>query len=584
MCAATGALCDAGLYCTASGCGDCAPNCTGKCAGADDDCGSPCPTNDCQDGCCDDDAACVPHASQSASLCGTSGDRCTDCAALGYSCDGALHTCLSTRANAALFVGQSVPLTMTPGQVVDVTVTMRNIGTATWTAGAGYRLGAQNPQDNTRWGVSRVDLDGTDSIAPGSAKTFSFQVTAPAAAGIASFQWRMLQETVEWFGDFSDYAPVSVGTASITVCEAVRALAGTQTDARPGIQTCIDSTPSGGILELPAGVYRVDGQLQIASAPITLRTEGTDPSLPKCALQNHTCAELSASTAFADTGGVLLVTASSTVVDHIVINGNKTTRAATSSGQQCAAYNNIYGHNMRVTGDDVALLNSVSKNSLCGTGCEVAGVRSGFVAWRSTIADNGVHNQEGMWADGVTIHDASFSTVAATEFVDNTDVDLIFGGCQNCIIHNNTIHHTDAVAGGSFAALMIHAWPSTSGNFTGSHTTGNLVDCGGSRRCGFGLLLGSDAWYVTEVFGGHAYRNPVANAQIGVALDDVHDMQVFDNRVTNPASVTDTSCGVRPAFAYSIGSGSYNVDTSRDTLGTVYTNADYNGCIPNWWQ
>ena len=52
--------------------------------------------------------------------------------------------------------------------------------------------------------------------------------------------------------------------------------------------------------------------------------------------------------------------------------------------------------------------------------------------------------------------------------IDNTDVDLIFGGCRNCMISDNKISHTDDFSGSSFAALMIHAWPSTSGDFTGS--------------------------------------------------------------------------------------------------------------------
>ena len=65
------------------------------------------------------------------------------------------------------------------------------------------------------------------------------------------------------------------------------------------IQTCINATPANGILELPAGVYRIDHQVTVSNAPIILRTENTDPSMAKCDLTNHTCAELSASTAFA---------------------------------------------------------------------------------------------------------------------------------------------------------------------------------------------------------------------------------------------------------------------------------------------
>lgn len=110
--------------------------------------------------------------------------------------------------NSAAFVSESHAATMTTGQVSTVSVTMRNTGTTTWTAGTSYRLGSQNPQDNTTWGVGRADL-GT-SVAPGQQYTFTFNVTAPATAGTYNFQWRMLREGVEWFGAASNNATVSV--------------------------------------------------------------------------------------------------------------------------------------------------------------------------------------------------------------------------------------------------------------------------------------------------------------------------------------------------------------------------------------
>lgn len=584
QCAATGARCDDGLFCSSSGCGSCEPQCAGKCAGADDGCGSPCPASDCADGCCDGDGLCVPYGSQGDALCGADGAACVDCSILGYTCDGGLHACQSGRPNDALFVDQSVPLIMASGEQVSVTITLQNIGSATWSEAAGHRLGAQNPQDNSTWGVARVQLGANETVAPGGFKSFAFQITAPATADVLNFQWRMLQEGQEWFGDFTEYLPITVGQGAVTVCESIRNLAGTQTDAASPLQICIDATPAGGVLELPAGIYRMDSQVQIQSAPITLRTENLDASMPKCALDNHGCAELKASTAFADTGGILLVTPSGSVVDHIVLNGNKTERVGTLSAQECAAFNNAYGHNMRTTCDDCVVMNSVSMNSLCGTGCEVVGTGAGVVLWRNTIAQNGVHHQAGMWADGVTVHDRVGSTVAANEFIDNTDVDLIFGGCASCMIQGNVVSHTAAFEGGCFAAFMIHAWPTTSGDFTGSFTTRNHVDCGPERRCGFGLLLGSDAWYLTEVYGGEVFLNTVDNAEQGVALDDVHDMVVFNNHVSNPASSSDTSCGPVSCSSYSMGSGSYNVDISRDTMGASYTDQDWDGCIPNWWN
>jgi hypothetical protein len=191
-----------------------------------------------------------------------------------------------------------------------------------------------------------------------------------------------------------------------------------------------------------------------------------------------------------------------------------------------------------------------------------------------------------MWADGVTVHDYANSTLVANTFVDNTDIDFIFGGCQGCIIQDNHIQHSDSFVGSSFAALMLHAWPdgATSGNFTGSDTSANTIDCGAARRCGFGLYLGPDAWYDADTYGGTVRHNLITGAEQGLLIDDAHDMQVYNNFVANWGSSTDASCGLRPTSAYGIGNTSVNIDTSRDTMSISYIDANWDGCIPNWWN
>jgi RHS repeat-associated protein len=113
--------------------------------------------------------------------------------------------------NAAAFVSQSVPATMTAGQAYAVTVTMLNQGTTTWTPGQAYRLGSQNPQDNTTWvNPNRVNLLPGDSVSPGATTTFSFVVTAPSNPGSYNFQWRMVQDGVGWFGALTPNVAVQV--------------------------------------------------------------------------------------------------------------------------------------------------------------------------------------------------------------------------------------------------------------------------------------------------------------------------------------------------------------------------------------
>ncbi|GDY22362.1 hypothetical protein LBMAG56_37090 [Verrucomicrobiota bacterium] len=119
---------------------------------------------------------------------------------------------LPATVNAAAFVTQSVPTSMTVGQTYPVTVTLRNSGTTTWSAGANYRLASVNPADNTTWSLNRVVLP--NSVAPGASVTFSFSAKAPATAGSYNFQWRMIQDGVGLFGDATPNTVVAVAAVT----------------------------------------------------------------------------------------------------------------------------------------------------------------------------------------------------------------------------------------------------------------------------------------------------------------------------------------------------------------------------------
>jgi RHS repeat-associated protein len=110
----------------------------------------------------------------------------------------------------AAVVSISAPATMTPGSTAYVTVTMRNSGTTTWYPGLTtypYRLGSQNPANNSTWGVGRVELGST--VAPGGQAVFGFTITAPTTSGTYSFSWGMLRENLAWFG--------AIASSTITV-------------------------------------------------------------------------------------------------------------------------------------------------------------------------------------------------------------------------------------------------------------------------------------------------------------------------------------------------------------------------------
>ena len=112
-------------------------------------------------------------------------------------------------AHDAAFVDQTVPTEMAPDQSYTVSVRMRNTGTATWTAAESYRIGSLNPIDNDVWGFRRVAVPA--ATVPGAEAIFSFTLKAPPTPGEYNFQWRMVQDGVEWFGQETPNVSVAVG-------------------------------------------------------------------------------------------------------------------------------------------------------------------------------------------------------------------------------------------------------------------------------------------------------------------------------------------------------------------------------------
>ena len=121
------------------------------------------------------------------------------------------NVAITVGTNDAAFVTQTVPTSMNSGQTYPVTVTMRNTGNTTWPAGTSYRLGAQNPTDNTTWTSGQITP--SNSVAPGASVMFTFNVTAPASAGTYNFQWRMAQGN-SWFGSATTNAAIAVQSAT----------------------------------------------------------------------------------------------------------------------------------------------------------------------------------------------------------------------------------------------------------------------------------------------------------------------------------------------------------------------------------
>lgn len=202
------------------------------------------------------------------------------------------------------------------------------------------------------------------------------------------------------------------------------------------------------------------------------------------------------------------------------------------------------GGGVRVSADNFQMANVLLKGVSCYTAMEVsAGVKKIKLS-NNIIVGNGNHENNMMWADGLTIHDAAEAIIENNIFRDNTDVQLILGGCRRCSIKNNKFYHSADFKWASFAELMLHAWPTTSGNFVGSITSGNSVNCGQNKRCGYGIMIGGEPWYSSKAYGGAVTGNTVKNALMGLNVDRLTGaMTIQDNIVKGSGGVAISDCG-----------------------------------------
>lgn len=287
----------------------------------------------------------------------------------------------------------------------------------------------------------------------------------------------------------------------VAICPELAPFRDVQTDCHQVLQMCIDRTPTGLNLDIEPGHYWLSAKVTLGH-PMGFRTRGRAGTAPCTADATHGCAELIIMPAFHEELGVMMATATVTV-DHIVINGNRGERSSTASAAECTSVptKNSFGYNASFLANGSTLQDSVSMYALCGSGWVVGAPASGLTIVRNTFAYNGVHTVFQLWSDGLTVLEADHTTIAGNRFIDNSDVDLILGGCPYCVIQNNTVTHTGDANAGSFVAIMIQKWPNTSGSYEGVDVSANQVDCGPLRNCGSGLYIGSESWYTGTPYG-----------------------------------------------------------------------------------
>jgi hypothetical protein len=107
----------------------------------------------------------------------------------------------------------SPPATMCAGSSATVSITMSNPGKSNWISTASgepnpSKLESQNPENNNYWGISTIEL--AQTVLWYQSYTFSFNAIAPMVPGTYNFQWRMYQQGVGAFGDYTPNVVVNV--------------------------------------------------------------------------------------------------------------------------------------------------------------------------------------------------------------------------------------------------------------------------------------------------------------------------------------------------------------------------------------
>jgi Domain of unknown function (DUF4214) len=348
-----------------------------------------------------------------------------------------------------------------------------------------------------------------------------------------------LAETLEILPIQNVYATAIFSSAG-TACDALKAKLNTGGDASDDLQACIDAVPANQTLNLPPGIASIRKTIYVRK-PIALQTDGKKDGQLCESTDSHTCFEIRA---LGDTNtgggseGLLSMESDGVQLLSIVVNGNKTARIDSSSSTECKT-NNGWGTNLHMRGKNTLVAGVVIKNGLCGTGFYVERVENSRIVGNAFI-ENGYHRYAadgGHFMDGMTVHMGINSEFSANAFIDNTDVDLIFGNCVSCKVNSNRFtHRTDALAG-SFVALMFNRFSQKTdldGNYTGTEVANNSIDCGPERNCGIGLYLGSEMWNTGPIHGGYFHDNTITNARNGLVVEFANGpIRLKDNMVTN---------------------------------------------------
>jgi hypothetical protein len=207
----------------------------------------------------------------------------------------------------AAVLSHTIPASMCAGETRPITITMRNTGSTTVWYWPDFELFAQNtPQPEDQWGPSQDSLHSGEVIRPGTARSFTVDITAPLTPGSYNCNWQMNIATIDatrLFGEKLETVVSVVGEGEICddgnectgngicsgeVCTGAAAVAdGTACDAA---NTCTAYTCTGGVCggTINQGAPCDDGNS--CTAGDTCSTEGICSGAPMdCSSLDDTC-------------------------------------------------------------------------------------------------------------------------------------------------------------------------------------------------------------------------------------------------------------------------------------------------------
>jgi peptidoglycan hydrolase-like protein with peptidoglycan-binding domain len=106
--------------------------------------------------------------------------------------------------NASCVGISGAPSSVTSGQSFQARITMKNTGSTPWlisgaSPSSGIKLGSQNPENGNNFKINRIGVN--SKAVTGTDVVFSGTFKATTTVGTYNFDWRMVDEYVEWFGE-----------------------------------------------------------------------------------------------------------------------------------------------------------------------------------------------------------------------------------------------------------------------------------------------------------------------------------------------------------------------------------------------